>query len=151
MKRYAPKLKILPMSFQAEALRKYRDTISVVVGGPCVLLWRGRVMPAEYTDAYEIEVNYRTDTSLVPRPKVFVTRPLLQSRDGVGCPHRHGDQEPCVYYHPGNEWRPDMLLAHTIVPWASRWLYFYEIWLATGQWMGGGIPHEPKVPLRRAL
>ncbi|MGH8092034.1 MAG: hypothetical protein ACREIF_00990 [Chthoniobacterales bacterium] len=36
-----------------------------------------------------------------------------------------------------------MRLADTIVPWTSRWLYFYEIWLATGEWMGGGIPHDP--------
>ncbi|MDY0295864.1 MAG: hypothetical protein RB296_00975 [Acidobacteriota bacterium] len=32
-----------------------------------------------------------------------------------------------------------MIIAKTIVPWASEWLIFYELWLATGEWLGGGI------------
>lgn len=30
------------------------------------------------------------------------------------------------------------LLADTIIPWTVEWLYFYELWLATGEWLGGG-------------
>ena len=40
--------------------------------------------------------------------------------------------------------RSDMTIATTIVPWLSLWLYYYEIWLATGSWQGGGVDHEPK-------
>jgi len=29
-------------------------------------------------------------------------------------------------------------LAETTVPWAARYLYFYEGWLLTGKWSGGG-------------
>ena len=29
-------------------------------------------------------------------------------------------------------------IADTIVPWAQEWLYYYEIWLATNEWCGGG-------------
>lgn len=32
-----------------------------------------------------------------------------------------------------------MLLVETIVPWTSEWLYFYEIWLVTGEWYAGVI------------
>lgn len=46
-------------------------------------------------------------------------------------------------YHHGTEWNSGMLIANTIIPWASGWLFFYEFWLATGQWFGGGIPHSP--------
>lgn len=134
--------KTLPMSVQAQALRKHRDTISVAVKSPCVLHWRGRVIPSEQCASYTIDLEYRTDTRFVPRPRVFVVEPSLRLVKNCGCPHRHGDQEPCVYYHPGNEWRTDMLIAHTIIPWTSRWLYFYEIWLATGSWMGGGVAHS---------
>lgn len=35
-----------------------------------------------------------------------------------------------------------MRLADTIVVWASEWLFFYESWLLTGDWLGGG--HEPR-------
>jgi hypothetical protein len=35
-----------------------------------------------------------------------------------------------------------MYIADTIVPWAALWLVFYEYWLATGLWLGGG-EHPP--------
>jgi len=34
-----------------------------------------------------------------------------------------------------------MAIADTIIAWASEWLFFYELWLATGEWHGGG--HDP--------
>lgn len=40
-------------------------------------------------------------------------------------------------------------IADTLVPWASEWLLFYELWLATdGQWLGEG-EHPPPGPLNR--
>jgi len=45
------------------------------------------------------------------------------------------------------EWHAGMLFVQTIIPWMSEWLYFYEIWLCCGKWLGGGIEHsgaEPK-------
>lgn len=35
-------------------------------------------------------------------------------------------------------WTGDMLIADTIVPWTCEWLIYYEIWLAIGEWYGGG-------------
>jgi hypothetical protein len=38
-----------------------------------------------------------------------------------------------------------MLLATTTVPWALLWLFYFESWLVTGAWDGGGIhPETPK-------
>jgi hypothetical protein len=34
-----------------------------------------------------------------------------------------------------------MPIADTIIPWTSEWLFFYELWLASGEWHGGG--HDP--------
>jgi hypothetical protein len=31
-----------------------------------------------------------------------------------------------------------MWIAHTIIPWSVLWFYFFEGWLATGEWEGGG-------------
>ena len=42
----------------------------------------------------------------------------------------------CLYRH--REFTKDKFLANTIIPWTVEWLYFYEIWLATGEWCGGG-------------
>ena len=33
----------------------------------------------------------------------------------------------------------DMTIAKTILPWTSEWLVHYQLWLATGEWHGGGI------------
>jgi hypothetical protein len=34
----------------------------------------------------------------------------------------------------------------TIVPWAALWLFYFEEWLSSDQWKGGGEhPGEPKV------
>jgi hypothetical protein len=36
-------------------------------------------------------------------------------------------------------------VADYIIPWISCWLYFYEVWLATGTWIGGGThPEKPE-------
>jgi hypothetical protein len=39
--------------------------------------------------------------------------------------------------YPG-ECKHDRLLAITVVPWISEWLIYYELWLVTGRWLGGG-------------
>ena len=45
----------------------------------------------------------------------------------------------CLYY--GDEFKRGMLITESIIPWTVEWLHFFEIWLATGKWLGGG--HEP--------
>src|SRR5262245_50222071 len=47
------------------------------------------------------------------------------------------------------EWHQSIPIADTLVPWASEWLLFYELWLATGgQWLGEG-EHPPPGPVNR--
>ncbi|ASL09434.1 hypothetical protein [Mycobacterium intracellulare] len=71
------------------------------------------------------------------RPQVTVIDPPLQLYPGAtSLPHVYPDDELCLYY-PG-QWKPKMLLSTTIVPWTAEWLMHYELWLATGQWSGGG-------------
>lgn len=71
------------------------------------------------------------------RPQVTIIDPPLQLYPGAtSLPHVYPDDELCLYY-PG-QWKPKMLLSTTIVPWTAEWLMHYELWLATGQWSGGG-------------
>ena len=44
----------------------------------------------------------------------------------------------CLFDAYNREWTPSDLLAETTVPWSSRYLFFYEGWLATKSWRGGG-------------
>ena len=47
----------------------------------------------------------------------------------------------CLYYPKKHEWNKYMFISETIVPWALSWLYYYEIWRVTGEWLGGGIEY----------
>jgi hypothetical protein len=39
-----------------------------------------------------------------------------------------------------------MRIDQTIVPWAALWLFYFEEWLSSDQWKGGGEhPGEPTV------
>lgn len=35
-----------------------------------------------------------------------------------------------------------MRLDQTIVPWTMLWLFYFEEWLASGDWKGGGMHPE---------
>jgi hypothetical protein len=67
--------------------------------------------------------------------RVIAPELRLHSESKV-LPHTYSDDTLCL--HLGGQWRPTMLIAQTTVPWISEWLYYYEIWLVTGQWHGGG-------------
>jgi hypothetical protein len=44
----------------------------------------------------------------------------------------------CLFDPAADEWNGDKLIAETILPWAAEWLFFFEGWMATGDWLGGG-------------
>jgi hypothetical protein len=52
----------------------------------------------------------------------------------------------CLYL--GEEWSRVNPLTD-LVGWATEWLFFYEVWLATGMWLGGGL-HSEDIVMNRA-
>lgn len=48
----------------------------------------------------------------------------------------------CLYY--GDEFKRGMSIVETLIPWTVEWLYYYELWLATGKWLGGGHSSNKK-------
>lgn len=102
------------------------------------LMWEGYLIPKPFSPQYKVRIEY----SLGKRPKVYVIEPkkLDVHPDDPKLPHvwNHDKQHICIYFPDGMEWNESKLLAQTIAPWASEWLYFYEIWLETGKWKGGG-------------
>lgn len=106
-----------------------------------VLHWEGTIQPAPLSRAYHIRVTYQ----LKRRPKVMLYGDNVQGLDRPDFPHQFSidKDRKCVFLclHLSHEFNSQQLLADTIIPWASEWLYFYEIWLTTGEWCGGG--HSP--------
>jgi hypothetical protein len=64
---------------------------------------------------------------------------LARHADGEKVPHTCAENEPCLFYATYREWSPEMPIAMTIIPWLLEWLLYYEAWLATGEWLGGGV------------
>ncbi|MBM4090018.1 MAG: hypothetical protein FJ276_11460 [Planctomycetes bacterium] len=107
------------------------------------LTWRGRVTPSPLSDTYLVRVTYKIGR----RPDVKVLEPALESRDGEKPPHLFPGERLCLCL-PG-EWDGGMVMADTTIPWIAEWLLHYEIWLATGEWCGGGV-HPSITPGRKA-
>ena len=99
------------------------------------LVWEGNIIPTELSRVYTVRLCYKLGKS----PRINVLEPKLTAPEGRILPHIYPGKRLCLHY-PGNvDWREDMFLSETIVPWISEWLYFYEIWLVTGKWYGGGM------------
>jgi hypothetical protein len=75
-------------------------------------------------------------------PEVFVETPdlpaLAKSRK---LPHVYQQDPPrlCLFLPGTSEFQPWMRIDQTIVPWASLWLFYFEEWLASDEWKGGGV------------
>jgi hypothetical protein len=123
-------------------LRRYPN--SRIVRARERLVWSGALTPAVYSATYEVLIDHQIGTS----PLVYVARPRLRLVDGQALPHVYPLNTLCLFL--GNrEWHESIPIADTLVPWASEWLLFYELWLATdGEWLGDG-EHPPPGPVNR--
>ncbi len=126
------------MTAQAQArhlrLRFPRAQCQVVAGE---LRWRGTLRPTPMSNQYVVRLRYRRAAV-----DCWVVHPKLEQRNGEHPPHLYPSKDPtdllCLFLPRANEWDGSQAIATTIVPWASEWLFFYEAWLATGEWLGGG-------------
>ncbi len=98
-------------------------------------IWRGPVRPTPRSRCYTIEIRYR----LGKRPRVRVVDPApLPTREGERPPHLYREGSLCLFHPNRGEFGAEDRIDQTIVPWVSTWLYFYELWLWSGEWLGGG-------------
>ena len=102
-------------------------------------IFEGNIRPSPLGRSYKIRIDYKKSK----RPIITIVNPKLKIPEGKKLPHVYPRKcDLCLYYPKNNEWTPEMPIYKTILPWASEWLYHYEIWLITDEWCGGGIHHE---------
>jgi hypothetical protein len=100
--------------------------------------WVGELQPSALSETYIVKVDY----VLRSRPKVWILQPRLRPlKPDQRIKHTFSDGSVCLHLH--EDWTPAMFIADTTIPWLSFWLLHYEIWHATGEWLGGG--HEPRI------
>ena len=110
------------------------------------LFAEGDVQPTTRSVAYRVRIEYHAGDP----PQVHVLSPELKPREEGGrLPHVYPGTRLCLYLPGAGEWTPDLSLAHTIVPWISEWLFFYETWHALGAWLGGGVEPAENKTIRR--
>lgn len=81
---------------------------------------------------------YRQDAT----PHVLVVMPdLIDLAGGRKLPHVY-EQRPtrlCLYLPRAREWNGSMSMSETIMPWTILWLFYFEEWLVSDDWKGGGV------------
>lgn len=92
------------------------------------------VQPSPLSCEYDVEIRYQ----LPHYPRTKILKPELLRPNGKPIPHMYNQERLCLFHPRWHDWRPTMLIAKSILPWASLWLFYYEVWLATGEWLGGG-------------
>jgi hypothetical protein len=116
---------------------------SDIVGGsgrlfPSYFYWECDICPTPLSRTYHILIFLGSDQV----PRAFVLDPNLKDlAEGKTIPHLYHQSKAhlCLYYPFNYEWKASMSIANDFVPWIYLWLMFFEQWLATGKWYGGGI------------
>ncbi|MBN9304814.1 MAG: hypothetical protein BGO82_11095 [Devosia sp. 67-54] len=100
------------------------------------LVWIYSVRPTPLSREYTVRIEYaRGDV-----PRVIVVSPDLEElAGGRELPHVYHDPIRLCLFLPGSgEWEGAMRIDRTFVPWAATWLYYFEEWLSSDDWKGGG-------------
>jgi hypothetical protein len=111
------------------------------------VIWEGTIKPHPLSRTYNVLVTYTQRGN----PKCIVTSPNLEQLAGDrDIPHIYGNDAKhrgtalCLFLpkikkeNKINEWQPNSFVADTIIPWAALWLTYFEEWLYSNNWQGGG-------------
>lgn len=101
------------------------------------LTWEFDARPTPLSRLYRLRICQRKNQY----PEIFVLSPSLTAlAKGKPLPHVYSEKSVklCLHFPSYNEWTFDKAIADTIVPWSYLWLFYFEQWLTTGEWLGGG-------------
>lgn len=132
-----PKRRLRLIEHKVALERSYPDAYCDLKQG--VLVWKAVVRPTVLSRKYQVKIWCKQNN----QPRVVVSGDSLRGLSKSDFPHKYEiDQDHrlvrvCLYLP--SEFDHMQPFSDTIVPWAIEWLLHYEIWLATGEWRGGGV------------
>lgn len=133
-----PRQKILTARHQITCMRLHWPHFNASWSGKKIR-WVGPIQPTPLSTTYMVSVEYE----LGIMPDVRIIEPMLTLRPGAQkLEHVYSGNRLCLYLPRTGQWSPGWPISETTIPWISLWLYFYEVWYATGEWLGGG-EHPP--------
>lgn len=116
---------------QAYAIRNVRpDGLLRVDAGR--LTWRGTLHPSPLCEQYDVVLQATEGKA----PCIFVASPALVPNEDGMLPHVYDNGSLCLFRR--GQWNDRMLVVDTVLPWASEWLFAYELWRIDGVWHGDG-------------
>ncbi len=96
-----------------------------------------KLRPTPESIEYTLKIRVKVGSTIVG---IFPLEPKIgRMIDGKKVPHMYTDGSLCLFYPKYCEWNYSESWAETLIPWTSLWLFYYELWLQTGEWLGGGI------------
>ncbi|MGY3532242.1 hypothetical protein ACVISU_005010 [Bradyrhizobium sp. USDA 4452] len=101
------------------------------------LTWTYATSPSPLSRDYLIRIEMAPESA----PRIFVDDPDVEVlAGGRDLPHvYHNPTRLCLYLPGTREWQPWMRLDQTVVPWTALWLFYFEDWLDSDEWKGGGM------------
>lgn len=116
------------------------------------LQYRFAIAPSACSRLYECLLRIKPDAR---KPEMFVLSPDLKTlAGGQPIPHIYPHDGPgiklCLWWPKQRDWKPQMKLTETYIPWAAEWLWYFEDWLGTSVWSGGGEHPDIRKRLRKS-
>lgn len=100
--------------------------------------WEFTAQPTQLSETYVVLLIFHIDNY---SPDVFVLdQDVWEVSKKKSIPHLYDSKriKLCLYYPAYKDWDQTMPLNTTFVPWTYLWLYYYEEWLYSSEWKGGG-------------
>jgi len=103
-------------------------------------IYRVSLSPSSASRVYVCELHLRPGREF---PEMIVVSPNLKKLAGNRVlphiyPYAKAGVKLCLWYPKHREWNFSMSLAETYIPWTLRWLWYFEDWLFSDEWAGGG-------------
>lgn len=101
-----------------------------------------KIQPTPLSQVYNVKIVYSNNKSI----EIYVVNKTLKiAKNRNKLPHTYDSkqQQLCLFSPSKKEWNGYNYIDKTVIPWASEWLYYYELWLPEGEWLGGGHNEYP--------
>lgn len=104
--------------------------------------WEFDVKPTTFSRVYKVLLIWDFTQNA---PAVYIlNREVHEVSKTKTIPHLYSKEKVqlCLYYPSYKEFSNSMSLCETIIPWTYLWLSYYEEWLYSDDWKGGGVHLE---------
>jgi len=126
-------------ALQLEKIKEYYPDTEVLKHTDKHLSITLNVKPTALSESYDLKIDFsKNGTGSVA---VYVINQKLKiAKNRKTLPHVYDNetQKLCLFTPKKKEWNLRRTLIDYIIPWALEWLDFYEHWLISGEWLGGG-------------